>query len=57
METEKEIYQKEREKGREIQICKKEKGQIKQRNLQAYSFEDKVGSEVSTKKTRHLHKY
>jgi hypothetical protein len=29
------MYQKEREKGREIQIYKKEKGQIKQRNLQA----------------------
>jgi hypothetical protein len=29
------MYQKEREKGREIQICKKEKGHIKQTNLQA----------------------
>jgi hypothetical protein len=29
------MYQKVREKGREIQICKKEKGQIKERNLQA----------------------
>jgi hypothetical protein len=48
--TEKEMYQKEREKGKEIQIWKKEKGQIKQRNLRHSLLRTKLGPRSQQKK-------